>query len=155
MKKYMPCLFVLTLTTAFFFGGKFMLKAFKEERAQRKKDKLTTEFRAKPPEKPEEVFIGKKEDMEVTFNAKNWTLPYTESLSIGGKDKSVIINYLTGRVSWKGYTPDEASRAFWDHVVLIYPDIKTAIIEEYKKEQQQIENEQAKSASNVSILEIK
>lgn len=58
-------------------------------------------------------------------------LPHHLFISNDGKKTGVDIDLETGRVRYKGFTPDRASMIFWDGVVTAFPNIREKIIKEY------------------------
>lgn len=56
-----------------------------------------------------------------------------ENITFCMAQRRVVLNVLTGRLSFEG-SVDEAARTFWDAVVIAYPDVKRQIIDQYLKE---------------------
>lgn len=89
-------------------------------------------FNTKSP-KPESLRVeGPSGNAQLIVRNANPIRRPTERLSMGhGSGHEIIIDFKTGKVTWKG-TPDEAARQFWDAVVLAFPHIKKKIIEDYE-----------------------
>lgn len=58
--------------------------------------------------------------------------------------RKIVINFDTGRVTYKGIKLDDASATFWDNTVLAYPAFRKRIIQSYLKEMESHLKEEAK-----------